>query len=302
MYVDDILEGTINQYSAARAWQAEWASGDLGAGEHTVRFEHASGSTVDIDAIEVKTYEPPPPAGIGKYDDTHAGWAYSGSWNIFTGSGPYQGGIHYSTTPGSSSAEFAFEGSQIILVYTGYFNRGTMDVYVDDVLEDTINQYSPTRMWQAEWASGDLGAGEHTVRFEHASGATVDIDAIEVKTYEPPPPPPGIGKYDDTHAGWVYSGSWNIFTGSGPYQGGIHYSTTTGNTAEFTFEGSQIILVYTGYYNRGTMEVYVDDVLEGTINQYSATRAWQAEWASGDLGAGEHTVKLFACQWLDRGY
>ena len=53
-------------------------------------------------------------------------------------------------------------------------------MYVDDVFEDTIDEYSPARAWQAEWASGDLGAGEHTVRFVHTSGSIVDIDAIEV--------------------------------------------------------------------------------------------------------------------------
>ena len=421
VYVDDVLQGTLNQYSASRAWQAEWASGDLGAGVHTVRFENTgpAGKLVDIDAIEIKTYEPPPPPpGTGKYNDTDAGWNYSNGWMTWSGSGPYNDDIHYSTTPGTS-AEFTFEGSQFTLVYTGYTNRGTVDVYVDDVLQGTLNQYSPTRVWQAEWASGDLGAGVHTVKFVHAgpsgmfvdidaidvqqyqppgigiyddmdsgwtytnfssasslngpyagtlhfsslvgataeftfegsqiiltysrysnrgnlevyvddvlvdtinqynamriwlvewtsgdlgagthtvrfvhvgpSGSAVDIDAIEIKTYEPPPPPPGTGKYNDTDAGWNYSSGWMTWSGSGPYNDDIHYSSTAGNMAEFTFEGSQFILVYTGYTNRGTVDVYVDDVLQGTLNQYSASRAWQAEWASGDLGAGVHTVRL----------
>ncbi len=200
-------------------------------------------------------------------------------------------------------ATFQFSGSQVTLFYTAYTNRGKMDVYVDDVFVTQIDGYSAGRIWQKEWSSDDLGASTHTIKIVNAgpAGTIVDIDAIEIKDYAPPPTP-GIGKYNDTASGWSYSSGWTTWSGSGPYNNDIHYSNTTGNTAEFTFEGSQLILVYTGYTNRGTVDVYVDDILEGTINQYSATRdlaGRMGKWRSG--GRRTHG-QVCACQWFNGGH
>ncbi|MBN2115730.1 MAG: hypothetical protein JW730_04125 [Anaerolineales bacterium] len=285
--IDGNPAGTINEYSATRAWQAKWFSGDLGAGPHTVRLEHASGAMVDIDAIEIRTYIPPP--GLGTWDDTHPNWVYSSDFLTFTDANTYGGSAHYSKTIGQS-AEFTFVGAQFEVIYTGYTNRGTLDVFIDGnpTKAATINEYSATRAWQARWASGDLGAGQHTVRLVHASGAMVDIDGIEIKAYTPP----GTGTWDDTHPNWVYDPGYLTFTNANAYGGSAHYSNTIGTSAEFTFVGSRFDLIFTGYTNRGTLEVSVDGVPVGTINQYRTTRVWQAKWSSGDLGPGQHTVTL----------
>ncbi|HMB21465.1 MAG TPA: hypothetical protein VKP08_01475, partial [Anaerolineales bacterium] len=193
--------------------------------------------------------------------------------------------------PGSAEAAFTFNGSQITLWYSKYSNRGTLEVYVDSGLDPiaTIDQYNATRIWQASWTSGDLGAGEHTVRFVHVSGAQVDVDALEVKEYAAP----GPDKYDDVHEGWTYTG-FTATTTTGPYLGTMHYSKVVGSEAEFTFNGSQITLTYSMYSNRGKVEVYIDDNPDpvDTIDQYNATRIWQASWTSENLGAGEHTVRF----------
>jgi hypothetical protein len=77
-----------------------------------------------------------------------------------------------------------FDGTQITLTYSKYSNRGNLAVYIDDNPTPiaTINQYGATRVWLAEWTSGDLGAGPHTLKLVHAgpSGTVVDVDAIEV--------------------------------------------------------------------------------------------------------------------------
>ncbi|MGE5774931.1 MAG: choice-of-anchor Q domain-containing protein [Chloroflexota bacterium] len=101
----------------------------------------------------------------------------------------------------------------------------------------------------------------------------------------------GPGTYDDTDAHWLYS-DFTATTSTGPYLGTFHYSKVVGGYAEFPFTGSQITLLYSKYSNRGNLEVYVDGVLVDTIDQYNATRIWQASWTSGDLGTGVHTVRL----------
>ncbi|HMB23548.1 MAG: choice-of-anchor Q domain-containing protein [Chloroflexota bacterium] len=134
------------------------------------------GSHCDLGAYEAL------PVGMepGTYDDTDANWVYS-EFTATTTTGPYLGTFHYSTVVGGY-AEFLFTGSQITLLYSKYSNRGDLEVYVDGALVDTIDQYNATRVWQASWTSGDLGAGGHTVRLVHAGpdGSTVDVDAITI--------------------------------------------------------------------------------------------------------------------------
>ncbi|MGE5774654.1 MAG: hypothetical protein ACM33V_00445, partial [Chloroflexota bacterium] len=130
---------------------------------------------VDVDAIEVKAYQYPV---VMKYDDVNAGWTYNG-FTATTTTGPYLGTMHYSKVVGSY-AQFSITGRQITLTYSKYSNRGKLEVYIDGAPAPvaTIDQYSSTRVWQSEWTSGDLGAGPHTVRLVHASGAQVDVDAL----------------------------------------------------------------------------------------------------------------------------
>src|SRR5512138_1558857 len=290
VYLDDGPDpiATIDQYGATRVWQASWTSKDLGEGKHTIRFLHSVGGQVDIDAIEVKTDTPP---GAGKYDDVHTSWMYSG-FIATTTTGPYNGTLHVSKAVGGT-AEFTFTGSQVTLWYSKYSNRGTLEVYLDDGPDPiaTIDQYGATRVWQASWTSKDLGEGEHTIRFLHSVGGQVDIDAIEVKTYTLPS---GAGTYDDLHSGWTFSGGFSIQNSTSAYDSGIHYSTTMGSYAEFTFTGSQVILLYTGDTNRGEVDVFLDgtDAVHkiGMINQYTGITNYQKVWKSGDLGEGEHTI------------
>jgi hypothetical protein len=108
----------------------------------------------------------------------------------------------------------------------------------------------------------------------------------------PTPTPVGTGTYDDTHVNWSYSGNFAIFKGGGAYTGGIHYSTTMNDYAEFIFTGSQISLIYTENANRGKLDVYLDGSKIGTIDQYRETVAYQQRWMSGSLGLGRHKLKL----------
>ncbi|HMB24756.1 MAG TPA: multicopper oxidase domain-containing protein, partial [Anaerolineales bacterium] len=222
---------------------------------------------------------------LGKYDDVNAAWAYN-NFIATTSTGPYAGTFHYSNTVGSQ-AEFVFNGSQLVVTYSKYSNRGNLDVYIDNVLVGTINQYNATRVWQATWTSGNLGLGQHTLKLVHASGSTVDIDALDVKTYQILT----TGKYDDVHASLTYN-NFIATTSTGPYAGTLHYSNTVGSQVEFTFTGSQLVVLYSKFNNRGNIDVYIDNLPAGTINQYNSTRLWQSIWRSGDLGPGEHTARL----------
>jgi hypothetical protein len=288
--------GTLNQYTSSVSYQKAWTSGNLGEGEHTIRFVHAgtAGKVINVDALIVQTYVA---LGNGTYDDLHGGWTYSNGFLIQANTNAHDGGIHYSTTVGTY-AEFTFTGTQVVLLYTGNTNRGQVDIYLDgtDAAHKlgTLNQYTSSVSYQKAWTSGNLGEGEHTIRFVHvgAAGKVINVDALIVQTYVAP----GVGTYDDLHGGWTYSNGFLIQANTNAHDGGIHYSTTVGTYAEFTFTGTQVVLVYTGNTNRGQVDIYLDgtDAAHklGTLNQYTSSVSYQEVWTSENLGEGEHTIRF----------
>jgi len=107
-------------------------------------------------------------------------------------------------------------------------------------------------------------------------------------------PPPGPGKYDESHTSWVYSGTWTTAASASAYNGTYRYSLTQGDSAEFTFQGSQIELSYAAAFNRGTIEVYLDNAPTPltSFSEYSSTVIWQNKWLSPAFTPGVHTIKF----------
>jgi hypothetical protein len=278
--VDGNPEGTINQYNSSLAWQQTWTSPTFTNGVHTLQLTHEAGDIFDVDAIQIIGPLPP-----GKYDDTHISPYYNGNWATYTSSGPYNNTLHYSNIVNEDIA-LQFEGTQFILTYTGNVNRGQMTVLVDGNPEGTINQYNSSLAWQQTWTSPTFTNGVHTLQLTHASGAFVDIDAIQIIGPLPP------GKYDDTNTSWNYTGNWATYTGSGSYNNTLHYSSTLNDDATVQIEGTQFILTYTGYVNRGQVTVLVDGNPAGTIDQYNPSLAWQKTWTSPTFTYDVHTLQL----------
>jgi hypothetical protein len=109
-----------------------------------------------------------------------------------------------------------------------------------------------------------------------------------------PPMPAGAGIYDDGDPAWSYTGNWASYSGSGPYDDTLHYTSTMGDAAELTFSGTRFTLFFTKDYNRGSIEVYLDgdpDPLT-TIDAYSASYAFQQSYTSPSLTNDTHTVRL----------
>jgi hypothetical protein len=106
------------------------------------------------------------------------------------------------------------------------------------------------------------------------------------------PAPVGAGMYDDMHTAWSYSGDWTVYSGAGPANNSMHYTSTSGNYAELLFNGAKFTLTFTKNSNRGSIDVYVDGSKVTTINANQATLAWQSSYTSLSYTAGNHTVRL----------
>jgi len=99
--------------------------------------------------------------------------------------------------------------------------------------------------------------------------------------------------YDDLNKGLVYStGWWNIYNRQA--SGGSYKAVTqTGASTSLTFTGQSFSILYGmgSYY--GSMNVYIDGKLVGTIYQNSSSAKYQQRWDySGNLPAGSHVLKL----------
>src|SRR5512138_3543018 len=180
-----------------------------------------------------------------------------------------------------------------------------IDPWVDSVTPDSACEGDACDVYTVTVGTG-TGAG--TLRLDVPVDATISdlagnsLAGLPFTDGEAYTIDKGLGKFDDGHGGWTYDG-FTATTTTGPYLGTMHYSKVVGSEAAFPIDGSQITLWYSKYSNRGTLEVYVDDGPTPivTINQYNATRIWQASWTSGDLGRGENVVRLVhaGCAQLD---
>ena len=104
-------------------------------------------------------------------------------------------------------------------------------------------------------------------------------------------PPPGAGTYDDDDDWINYSGFWQQASPIiGPYNDTITYSDSVGNSGTYTFNGSEVTLVYTMAGSYGTMDVSIDGVPVNTIDMFNPTFLYQQEWTSGALSPGIHTI------------
>jgi hypothetical protein len=163
-------------------------------------------------------------------------------------------------------------------------------VFVDGVKVASIDQHSEIWDFQRTWISDLLTSGTHLLRIKLVSGSMASIDAIKVVSA---PTILSAGTYDDANPAITYVGSWYSMTGAdGYYQNSQHYTVTVGGSAQAYFTGRQIGLTYLAGPSGGIVDVYVDGVKIGSIDQSSQSWEFQKTWTSVLLTAGNHTLSL----------
>jgi len=131
-----------------------------------------------------------------------------------------------------------------------------------------------------------------------ATATAVAPSSTPIAPTEPPqstevPPPSTEIIYDNTDAGFIYSPDWIDVANDSAYSGS--YKETNKNDAfvTFTFTGQSFSILYTGGTAFRNMDVYVDDILVGSINEKMGTQTYQVRWDySGQLKPGFHSLKL----------
>jgi Glycosyl hydrolase family 71 len=105
--------------------------------------------------------------------------------------------------------------------------------------------------------------------------------------------PASTQSIDDNNPAFVYSSGWQTVSTSNAYGGSYRETTQNGATITFPFTGQSFSLIYKGGITFSKFDMYVDEVLVGTLDQKLAAATYQVRWDyPGQLALGDHTLKL----------
>ena len=259
------------------------------------------------------TTQPPPTAttSVVRYQQNNAAVRYTGTW--FPNSGGFNsGGSAAMAMDAGSRATFTFTGTGV--KWIGYHDpwSGIAQVYLDGVLKATIDTYSANALAQAPgYAVSGLSNAVHTVAIvatgQHdskSSGAWVWVDAFDVTTVSsttaPAPAPTPTSstpiRIEQNSSSVVYTGgTWFPKTYPWASGGTIAMSMDPNARATLTFTGTAVSWV--GYRDQwsGFARVYVDGVIQGTIDTYAPSGQTQAAiYTASGMAEGIHTLAIEA--------
>ena len=147
--------------------------------------------------------------------------------------------------------------------------------YFDNGTGTTFNQATIVTggAWPAAAESIMASAGPTSEQGPAKSGTTVDDDSLAI----------------------AYTGDWadSGFRGLGDFDNGVHYTTTNGDEATLTFTGTKVSFDTETNVDEGDIAVYVDGVLQTTVDAYATSRhAQQTLFTSATLPCGTHTITV----------
>ena len=185
-----------------------------------------------------------------------------------------------------STASFAFTGTSVTWYTVRARNQGLADVYVDNVKKATVNNYSSGTSYKVARTVSGLSAGAHTLKIvvrgvrgsTNGTGTYVSIDAMKVGTafYATP---------SLTH-------KWRISPDSAASGGAQAVANLAGQDVSLRFRGTGLSWYTSTGRNRGIVRIYVDGVLKGTVDNYSATTRYNVRRVISGLSDARHTVRL----------
>jgi hypothetical protein len=123
------------------------------------------------------------PGHLTPVNDTASGFTYTGSWSYQSGRtyGDFDNDVHVTTVNGDS-ASYTFTGSGVEVLTEKYSDEGSIGVYIDGSLDETVSAYDGTERLaqQAVIAVSGLAPGTHTIELVKESGTYMLVDALVV--------------------------------------------------------------------------------------------------------------------------
>ena len=105
--------------------------------------------------------------------------------------------------------------------------------------------------------------------------------------------PPQEVTYDNKDSAFVYSENWTDVVTAAAIGGSFAQTAVDSSFVTFPFTGQSFSVIYHGGPGYQKMDVYVDDVLVGTIDQRLDVDTYPVRWDSpSQFPPGQHTLKL----------
>ncbi len=278
IYVDTVLQTTLNQNRATIAYQQRWHSPTYTDATHTVRLVHASGSYVSVDGIQV--FGPPDLIFPDSITDLVAGSGPSGGTATLNWSAPGDDGavgtasaylVRYSTSAISNETLWNAATATTINVPAPAV-AGTPQTMTVVGLSPGLTYYFAVR---ARDDGFNLG------------GLSNSVSATALAST-----PLAAGTHENTSANLLYAGTWTISNSASASGGNYRVSSVLGNSIGFMFNGTDFQVGYATSSKYGKLDVYVDGAKVGTITQTSTLAGWKKTWQSGAFTNGTHSVLL----------
>lgn len=122
----------------------------------------------------------PTPGNTHIFNNTSA--TYGTGWNVSTnrGLGDYNNDVHY-TTSNNASLTYTFTGTGIDYLSERYSDQGLVDIYLDNVFQQTVDTTNGARLTQQViYSVRGLALGTHTLRAVKRSGVYMLADRFDI--------------------------------------------------------------------------------------------------------------------------
>ncbi len=117
-------------------------------------------------------------------NDNDVAIAYTGHWNVeVPRKGVYASDLHITRSDGASF-EYTFTGTGIEILALKNFDQGVIEVYIDDVLQETVDNFNEKQVVEVIYSNTNLDDGEHTLKVVKQSGQAISLDYLVVYSAE----------------------------------------------------------------------------------------------------------------------
>jgi hypothetical protein len=186
----------------------------------------------------------------------------------------------------AATAAYGFNGSSITWFTTIGPNYGIADLYVDGVAKATVNCYRSTTAYRAAFTLSGLTSSHHTLVIRvrgvkgssRGTGSDIAVDAFRV------------GSTTVNSPAVAYT--WGIVKTSSASAGAYARSDEPYSTTSFRFRGTKVEWDTVTGPGMGRARVYIDGVLKGTVDNYSAISHYNVAKIYGGLTDALHTIAI----------
>ena len=290
VFIDGVSKGTFSTLDAKHRQVQEiiYEAHNLPTGAHTIKVVKKSGQYMLIDVFASKGTL----SNLTKINNTDANISYVGGWGTDSsrGHGDYSDDVAY-TSANEEYFTYTFTGNTVKYIAPKASDQGNVEVFIDNVSQGVISTHSVTRQVQQEiFSTSALSVGSHTMKVVKKSGSYMLVDAIEYGTSTP-----SVTEVNNTDANITHTGSWGTSSnrGHGDHSDDVGYTSTNGDSASYTFTGTSVSYIAPKAIDQGNVEVFIDNVSQGTFNTYSLNRqVQQVIFNKANLSNGSHTIRV----------